>query len=413
MSNRYQLLRTDSALGSSRSLREVDFAQLGLKESDIQKWIAEHSDVLGEELLIIADEYRDFDKTRERPDLLAVDGDGNLVVIELKRDDSGEDAHWQAIRYASYLRRAGVDDIVAMYAAYKEVSEEEAKDRLRSHLDADDLDSLNHIQRIILASHRFAAGVTTAALWLNEQVTNADLITCVELTPYQDEGDGSLFLQANTIIPLPREEDYIVQIRDKKIRVGEPPSSKKGLTNKELNRSDDITKFLISAAEKSLEPLSEGNKPKKKSLHAGGWEARGEDRYYKVWHDRSPWGNWGPGLAFAMRLNLFDSQSVLAGNAARDKLDKHIKNNESVQFKVKVGMECRDVTPELRDRIEGVSVHQKKEKWKGKGENWSLVAEHASNTLNDDFANAIAGTFRVFIEKVTPVVDAFMEEEAN
>ena len=41
------------------------------------------------------------------------------------------------------------------------------------------------------------------------------------------------------------------------------------------------------------------------------------------------------------------------------------------------------------------------------------MVSHASAVLDDAFANAIAGTFRLFIEKVTPIVDVFMEEEAN
>lgn len=38
----------------------------------------------GEELLIIQKEFDGFDDTRERLDLLALDKDGNLVIIENK-----------------------------------------------------------------------------------------------------------------------------------------------------------------------------------------------------------------------------------------------------------------------------------------------------------------------------------------
>ena len=85
-----------------------------------------------------------------------MDSDGKLVVIELKRDDSGADAHWQAIKYASYLQRASADDIIRMLAEYSETSDADATDSLLQHLNADDFNSLNNDQRIILASHRFA-----------------------------------------------------------------------------------------------------------------------------------------------------------------------------------------------------------------------------------------------------------------
>ena len=66
------------------------------------------------DLLIIGKEFSGFDRTNARLDLLAVDTDGKLVVIELKRDDTGTDAHWQAIKYASYLRRVDADRIIGM-----------------------------------------------------------------------------------------------------------------------------------------------------------------------------------------------------------------------------------------------------------------------------------------------------------
>ena len=139
---------------------------------------------LDDDLLIIGKEFSGFDRTNERLDLLAVDSDGKLVVIELKRDDTGADAHWQAIKYASYFQRATADDIVVMAAAYWSESQDAAITQLLQHLGTDDLNALNNGQRIILASHRFAPEVTSAALWLNQKVANEDLLTCIKLTPY-------------------------------------------------------------------------------------------------------------------------------------------------------------------------------------------------------------------------------------
>ena len=60
-----------------------------LERQDIEKWVESYPEILGEELLILTTEYDKFDKTNERLDLLAIDKLGNLVIIELKRDDSG------------------------------------------------------------------------------------------------------------------------------------------------------------------------------------------------------------------------------------------------------------------------------------------------------------------------------------
>ena len=125
MSSEPQLFRVNPESRKTDKIEEVDFRRLGLKErKDIQEWVAANPSILGEDLLIIGKEFSGFDLTNERLDLLAVDSDGRLVVIELKRDDTGANAHWQAIKYASYLRRATAEQIVGMLAEYKKVSPE-------------------------------------------------------------------------------------------------------------------------------------------------------------------------------------------------------------------------------------------------------------------------------------------------
>ena len=129
MSPAPQLFRVHPAKKPPERVREADFAVLGFQERrDIQEWIALNPTILGDDLLIIAKEYDKFDWTNERLDLLAVDRLGNLVIIELKRDDTGADVHWQSIKYASYLHRASAADIVGMLADYTGSSEEGARE---------------------------------------------------------------------------------------------------------------------------------------------------------------------------------------------------------------------------------------------------------------------------------------------
>ena len=104
MSGEPQLFRVNPENRQSERIEEVDFARLGLRErQDIQEWVAANPSMLDDDLLIIDKEFSGFDRTDERLDLLAVDSDGKLVIIELKRDDTGTDVHWQAIKYASSL----------------------------------------------------------------------------------------------------------------------------------------------------------------------------------------------------------------------------------------------------------------------------------------------------------------------
>ena len=260
MSGEPQLFRVDPQSRKSERIEEVDFRQLGFQERrDIQEWVAANPDILGEDLLIISKEFSGFDRTNERLDLLAVDPYGKLVVIELKRDDTGANAHWQAIKYASYLQHATAEQIAAMLSDYKKAPPEDAWEELVQHLGGDDLNTLNNDQRIILASHRFAPEVTSAAVWLNSKAQCEDLITCITLTPYRDANTDSLYLQATTIIPVPGMEDYVVGIGGNSKRTA---SLKR---TAQRNRDDEITAFARKVGQLALQGLPDNVRPNKRS----------------------------------------------------------------------------------------------------------------------------------------------------
>ncbi|GAK86481.1 putative inner membrane protein [Vibrio ponticus] len=100
-------------------INQVKFKEKNFTErTHLQEWIAKQPSCLGEELLIIQKEFNGFDETNERLDLLALDKEGNLVLIENKLDDSGRDVAWQALKYASYcsnLTKWAVVDIFNDY----------------------------------------------------------------------------------------------------------------------------------------------------------------------------------------------------------------------------------------------------------------------------------------------------------
>ena len=76
-------------------IKAKKFSELGFGErKHLQEWLANNTEAFGEELLIIQKEFDGFDDTNERLDLLALDKQGNIVVIENKLDDSGRDVTW-------------------------------------------------------------------------------------------------------------------------------------------------------------------------------------------------------------------------------------------------------------------------------------------------------------------------------
>ena len=113
------LYQIDKDKNSIIKLRKRLFSDLGFKEREnLQEWIAHNPDVLGENLLIIQKEFDGFNDTKERLDLLALDEDGNLVIIENKLDDTGRDVVWQALKYTSYCSTLTTSQIIKLYQAY-------------------------------------------------------------------------------------------------------------------------------------------------------------------------------------------------------------------------------------------------------------------------------------------------------
>ena len=377
MSGEPKMFRINPENRASEAISEVEFARLGLQERrDIQEWIADNPGILGDDLLIIGKEFSGFDRTSERLDLLAVDSDGKLVVIELKRDDTGADAHWQAIKYASYFRHTAADDIVGMLANYGDISETEAKNRLLQHLQADDFAMLNNDQRIILASHRFAPEVTSAVLWLNEKAPSENLITCVQLIPYHDSQLDALFVQASTIIPMPGIDNYVVRVGDS---LQEDGGVSGGSLGEKLartfarNREDEVTPFLRRVGDVAISGLSDEIRPDKRSRWGGGDPSH---RYYHLWYSAPPWSNWG----MSYHVNLYPS--------------------EAGEWLAEVAF--RDYQDNLKGAIADINLHAEQNV-----DDTGILVRVGRGTLGDDFGNEIAAMVRRFIENITPVVNAF------
>ncbi|MDF5022020.1 DUF4268 domain-containing protein [Vibrio parahaemolyticus] len=193
------------------------FSELGFRERDhLQEWLANQPDALGEELLIIQKEFDGFDDTRERLDLLALDKEGNLVIIENKLDDTGRDVMWQSLKYASYCSNLTKSQIVEIYQGYltKYCDSGDAKTQLCEFLEAPDLSEVvlnsGMNQRLMLVAANFRKEVTSTALWL----LNHDIqIQCFKVTPYSVEEE--LFLNIEQIIPTPEAKELMIGMNAK------------------------------------------------------------------------------------------------------------------------------------------------------------------------------------------------------
>lgn len=197
--------------------KPVALGDLGLRErADLQSLLCNDIGVLDDELLVVAEEFGEWEDAKRRIDLLALDKSGCLVVIELKRDDS---AHMdlQALRYAAMVSSMDFGDVLAAYeghlAKVAPDSERDARAELIAFIGPaeEEEPTISSDVRIVLVSADFGRELMTAVLWLN-RFEGMD-IRCVQLVPYGM--DGRVLLDIRQVVPLPEAADYQVRVRRK------------------------------------------------------------------------------------------------------------------------------------------------------------------------------------------------------
>lgn len=224
-------------------LHETSFEAESLQERrDLQRLLRAKIAIISPSTLVISEEFGEWDGSRRRVDLLGVDKEARLVVIELKRDDTGAHMELQAIRYAAMLSTATFEQIVDIYQHFLETNGQGGKDaqvELLSFLDWDEPqeDLFASDVRIVLASREFSKELTTAVMWLNQHELD---ITCVRLQLYKSPDDGQLFIDAQQVIPIPEAADYQIKVREKAER------SKDSRLAAVSNR--DLTKYIFNGA---------------------------------------------------------------------------------------------------------------------------------------------------------------------
>ena len=199
-----------------RALDEATFSDMNVRErGDLQRLLRTQIDVLGDDLYVLAEEFGDWEDSKRRIDLLAVDSQANLVVIELKRTADGGHMELQAIRYAAMVSAMTFERAVGIHKTFLRTlgkTDIDAEAAILEFLnwEGPDEENFGADVRILLVAEGFGRELTTAVLWLRERDID---IRCVRLHPYSD--NGNRFVDVQQIIPLPEANDYQVQLQAK------------------------------------------------------------------------------------------------------------------------------------------------------------------------------------------------------
>jgi len=208
-------------------VEETTFSDLGLGEKDVEEFLRKNIEVVfddSETLLIVGQQVNNAAKGRS--DLVALDENGSIVLIEIKRDiadirNRREPFEFQAIRYAASLARiTDPDDLVdRVFVRYIEKHTAEftqgeltcpelGKRIVTDFLQKNNAErTFNQKQRIILLASNFDEQTLSAVAWL---IYNGLDIAAFRITPkkFQDQ----IFFDAARLLPPDDIEEFYVDI---------------------------------------------------------------------------------------------------------------------------------------------------------------------------------------------------------
>lgn len=275
-------------------IEPVTFSELNMTENDIEEILRNSIDMICDEeesMLIVGRQVRN--EKNGRSDLTAVDNNGNIVLIEIKRDRKDiehrkEAFEFQAIRYAaSYATIDKTDDLVKkVYAPYIEKYRSEFElgeltsfelgiRKLNEFLQVNDAQkNFNEKQRIILVASDFDEQTLSAVAWLNSNNVN---MSCYRLTPYKLNED--LFFYVEKLLPVTNYDDYYVNLMDKSIVT--TVTGDKKITRRSLPKIDLMLEWGVVKEGDII--VAKGREDEGRLLSNGNVMVNGEEKSMQAW----------------------------------------------------------------------------------------------------------------------------------
>lgn len=271
----------------------VTFEELNMTESDIEEILRSSIDMICDEeesMLIVGRQVRN--EKNGRSDLTAVDNNGNIVLVEIKRDRKDieyrrEAFEFQAIRYAaSYAKIDNIDDLVKnVYAPYIEKYKNEFElgeltsyelgiRKLNEFLEYNDAQNFNRKQRIVLVASDFDEQTLSAVAWLNSN--NVDM-SCYKLIPYKL--NDNLFLRVDKLLPVTSNDDYYVNLKDKSTL--STAAGDKKIKRKSLPKIDLMLEWGVVKENDII--VAKGREDEAKLLSNGNVLVNGVEKSMQVW----------------------------------------------------------------------------------------------------------------------------------
>jgi hypothetical protein len=201
--------------------------QLGHEEAVLEKWLEANPEgmIQDETVLIIGRQVAT--NLGSFIDLLAIDRDGDTVVIELKRDRTPRDTLAQSLEYASYVQQLDADQLETILRKYLSDESLSLAQHHRTYfaLDPEEAVSFNKRQRIVVVGQEVTPQIRQTAEYLSSKGLP---VTCLEFSFFESD-EGTKLLSQEVVVgkeagrieavstgslPLVTEEEFLKSLDD-------------------------------------------------------------------------------------------------------------------------------------------------------------------------------------------------------
>jgi hypothetical protein len=178
---------------------------------DTEKYGILSKNIFGEELFFIKNQVstgKTKNNSSKYADIIAIDKQGNGVIIELKKDTGNLGVEMQALQYAVlFSAYKGEEFLKKIYK--KDDTDQAMKEALMSFLDENTFENINKKSRIILLASGFNDSVYAMGEWLNTQGVS---FKCISYEKYTINSDAYLSFS----VAFNRSQDFLYRIQSAK-----------------------------------------------------------------------------------------------------------------------------------------------------------------------------------------------------
>ena len=251
---------------------QTSLIEQGRKEKeDLEKWIKSEPRILGSDIRIIGDQV----KTASGPlDLLGIDLNGNMVIVELKRDNLPREALAQAIDYASDIAGWDTDKISEVCL---NSTDQTLADFISENFQDIDVENLviNGSQRIVLVGFSIEDSLARMIEWLS---SNYDVAVNAIILKYVKTSAKNELLSRIAVISETIEKEKISKKYKGFEKSDEPGNYEeeelrhlfKSYLLKDLNSSERIRKVMLPLLLKANGPVTRKQLKDEFLKHGGG-----------------------------------------------------------------------------------------------------------------------------------------------